>query len=198
VSNAAKLRDALVAALREHERARALPTSARFLYYELIAREIISKVKKGAQRTDQDMINALTTLREKGIIPWSWISDETRSLSDFSGFSTIVDWLAAQLDTARIDPWGGNVPLILTESRSLAGVLQGLAYRYAVRIAATNGQTNGFLHNTVAPALKKGGRVLYLGDWDFAGGHIEANTQEVGPLAWSGWRSPRSRSRITT
>jgi hypothetical protein len=125
VSNAAKLRDALVAALREHECARALPTSARFLYYELIAREIISKVKKGARRTDQDMINALTTLREKGIIPWSWISDETRSLSDFSGFSTIVDWLAAQLDTARIDPWGGNVPLILTESRSLAGVLEG-------------------------------------------------------------------------
>jgi hypothetical protein len=189
VSAAAKLRDAIVAVLHEHERARALPTSARFLYYELVAREVISKTKTGARRTDQGLIEALTVLREKGIIPWSWISDETRSMADYSGFPSILDWAVAQLPFARIDLWNGDVPFILTESRSLAGVLQGLAHEYAARIAATNGQANGFLHNVIAPALKEGARVLYLGDWDFAGGHIEANTRrvlerEVGPLAW--------------
>ncbi len=41
----------------------------------------------------------------------------------------------------------------------------------------------------LAPALCEGDTVIYLGDWDFAGGHIEANTRnvlerEVGPLNW--------------
>ncbi len=45
------------------------------------------------------------------------------------------------------------------------------------------------MHTTIAPALKEDDPVIYLGDLDFAGGHIEGNTQrvlerEVGPLAW--------------
>jgi hypothetical protein len=43
LSKAETLRRALVDILHVHERDGALPTSARFLYYELIAREIISK-----------------------------------------------------------------------------------------------------------------------------------------------------------
>jgi hypothetical protein len=35
---------------------------------------------------------------------------------------------------------GGRTPLILTESRSLAGVLEDTAYQYGAAIAATNGQ----------------------------------------------------------
>jgi hypothetical protein len=74
--------------------------------------------------------------------------------------------------------------MIITESRSLAGVLDGLASNYCVRIASTNGQCAGFLHNKLEPALRDGDRVLYLGDWDFAGGHIEQNTRGVLGYRW--------------
>jgi hypothetical protein len=79
--------------------------------------------------------------------------------------------------------------MILTESRSLAGVLRGLAREYAVPTASTNGQCGGFLHTDVAPALSTGQRVLYLGDLDLSGGQIEANTRhvlerEAGALRW--------------
>jgi hypothetical protein len=36
-----------------------------------------------------------------------------------------------------------------------------------------------FLRNDVAPLIADETGVLYLGDWDFSGGKIEANTQRV-------------------
>jgi hypothetical protein len=90
---------------------------------------------------------------------------------------------------ARLDPWAGDAPLILTESRSLAGVLRELVHDYAVLIAATNGQVGGFLHREIIPILRLGQRILYLGDLDLSGGQIEDNTRRVleresGELDW--------------
>jgi hypothetical protein len=188
-SKIGRLRTALQALLAEHQADGALPTSGRFLFYELVQRGVISKTANGARRPDQDMTEALTDLREDGLVPWEWIVDETRSLDGTFTAPTVADWLTAILDQARLDPWNGAAPLILTESRSLAGVLRQTAYRYAVAIASTNGQTGGFLHTRVAPQLTTGQQVIYLGDLDLAGGHIEANTRRVlerytGPLEW--------------
>ena len=134
---------------------------------------------KGQRRADQDMLDALTALRESGQIPWEWIVDETRSLDDFTGYSSIADGVDAYLNVIRLDRWNGSAPLILTESRSLAGVLRALVREYGARIAPTNGQAAGFLHNEVAPLLSSGTGVLYLGDYDLAGGDIEDNTRRV-------------------
>ena len=173
------LRQALRAELAKHQADGMLPTSARFLFYELVALGVILKHAAGARRADQDMLDALTSLRERREIPWSWIADETRSLDDFTGFGSIADGVDAYMNAIRLDRWGGAAPLVLTESRSLAGVLRALTREYAVRIAPTNGQAAGFLHNDVAPRLSDGARVLYLGDFDLAGGDIEQNTRRV-------------------
>jgi hypothetical protein len=50
---------------------------------------------------------------------------------------------------------------------------------YCGRIAATNGQCGGFLRTDFLPVLSEGDRVLYLGDYDLAGGQIEENTRRV-------------------
>jgi hypothetical protein len=189
VSKAAQLRSALLALLEEHRLDDALPTSGRFLFYELVARGIISKQKSGARRPDQDMTEALTHLRLNGDIPWDWIVDETRSLESYRGSPTISQGILDRLPYIRLDPWHGDVPLILTESRSLAGCLRSVASEYGIRIAPTNGQCGGFLHTDVAPTLQPWSRVLYLGDFDLAGDDIEANTRhvlesEVGELEW--------------
>jgi hypothetical protein len=131
-SKAGQLRQALLELLAEHQRADAIPTSARFLFYELVQRGVISKERETpGRRPDQNMSDALTQLREAGVVPWEWIVDETRSLEDFTGAPSIRDWILQVLPGARLDPWAG-APLILTESRSLAGVLRRLAGRYAV------------------------------------------------------------------
>jgi len=67
-------------------------------------------------------------------------------------------------------------------------VLRGIAADYLCPIASTNGQTGGFLRTDIAPIVKGGRRVLYMGDFDLSGGHIEGNTRKVlseyGPLEW--------------
>jgi hypothetical protein len=181
------LRQHMLRLYREHLEAGMLPTSIRFLFYELVALSIIAKQASGVlrpgavgqRRPDQDVIDAITSLRESGLIPWAAIVDETRSLDDYSGFRSIVDGVNAYLNVIELDPWNGAAPLILTESRSLAGVLRALMREYRVKVAPTNGQTNGFLRNDVAPKIAARTPVLYLGDWDFSGGHIEANTRDI-------------------
>jgi hypothetical protein len=189
-----KLRRVVFDLLKEHEAAGddGLPTNARFLVYELIQRLVIAKhgKQKGARRTDQNVHDALTDLREAGLVPWDWIVDETRSLDDYTGWPTIKEAAMSSARYARLDPWKGRKRLLLMESRSLAGVTRKLARQYRAMIAATNGQVGGFLHTDIAPILKPGDPVLYAGDYDHQGGQIEDNTRRVleqiigGELDW--------------
>jgi hypothetical protein len=186
-SKIGRLRTQLMYLMDEHRRDGALPTSVRFLFYELVARKIISKAGK---RPDKIVSEALTDLREREKVPWADIVDETRSVEDYSGSTTVAEDLLGYLDIAKIDPWKGKVPFILTESRSLGGVLRVQVRDYRCRLAATNGQVGGFLHTDVGPRLKVGDRVGYLGDLDLCGSDIENNTRSVlekivgGKLDW--------------
>jgi hypothetical protein len=185
-SKIGKVRTALMHLMEQHRSAGALPTSVRFLFYELVMQRIVAK--KG-NRPDKIVSAALTDLREDGQVPWDDIVDETREVSDFTGSATVAEDLALYLDLAVLNPWRGHAPFILTESRSLAGVLRAQCSDYRCRIASTNGQCGGFLHTKVAPRLTEGDRVGYLGDYDLVGNDIEANTRRVleslvGELDW--------------
>jgi hypothetical protein len=177
---------------REHE-PDGLPTSTRFIYYELVQRGVIAKKRatgKTGRRSDQDVADAVFWLRKVDLVRWEWIVDETRSIDDWRCAPSVADFVKDTVDNARIDAWDGEPPpMILSESRSLAGVLRNLASEYLVPIAATNGQVGGFLRTDGARALCPGQRVLYLGDWDWQGGQIETNTRSVledliGELDW--------------
>jgi hypothetical protein len=184
-SQAGQLQRACLTLLREHEADGALPTSERFIWYELVQRGVVDKTKArghpGVRRgVDQDVSRALTDLRERGVVPWDWLVDETRVVSAWKYAPTVAEYIDEAVDRARIDLWDGEPPpLLLVESRSLAGVLRNLAADYLVPLAATNGQVGGFLHTDVVPLLTKNRRVLYLGDHDLSGHQIEANTRRV-------------------
>jgi hypothetical protein len=192
-----KLQRKLLAMLRDRERNGLLPTNVRFLFYELVQMAFIAKqrqsTKPGAKgrRADQDVIDAVFWLRDKALVPWDWIVDETRQLHAWSYAATVAAYLVATVEIARIDCWDGELPpMILTESRSLAGVLREVAAEYLCPIAATNGQVGGFLRTDIAPQLQPDQHVLYLGDLDLSGGQIEENTRRVleqligGELRW--------------
>jgi hypothetical protein len=108
-------------------------------------------------------------------------------------YQRVQRYVLDSLEDARIDLWDSeSPPLILCESRSLAGVLEPIAATYLCPIASTNGQVGGFLHTDVAPLVEEAGlehlRVFYFGDLDLSGGHIEENTCEIleryGVLDW--------------
>lgn len=185
-TKAGRLQRACLDLLAEHERDGALPTSGRFLWYELEQRGIVDKTRArghpgvAGRGVDQDVTDALTRLRETGAIPWAWIVDETRAVYEYTAVPTIRAGALELLAAVRLNPWNGTpAPLLLTESRSLAGVLRDLAGDYCTAIAATNGQAGGFLHREVAPLVAAGRPIGYLGDLDLSGGQIEANTRRV-------------------
>jgi len=190
MSKIGTLRDLAFELLQEHHRDDMIPTIVRFLFYEMVQRRQVSKTSTGKRRADQDLIDAVMDLREEGRIPWDWLVDETRSLEDYTGYPTIKQGVLAQLPHIRLDPWCGRAPMILTESRSLAGTLRNVIIELRARIASTNGQVGGFLRTDIAPQLQPGDRVGYLGDLDLSGGQIETNTRRVlereigGELQW--------------
>jgi hypothetical protein len=194
-SKAGRLQRACLALSYEHLSDGALPTSGRFLFYELADRGIFPKAYHRADGTRhprtpaQDISDALTHLREVGLIPWEDIVDETRTLDVWAYAELVVEFLLEEISLARTDVWDGEEPLlILCESRSLAGALRGIAAEYLCPIASTNGQAAGFLHTSIAPHVRDGRRVFCLGDHDLSGGHIEENTRRVlvryGDLQW--------------
>jgi hypothetical protein len=193
-TKAGRLREAVYALVMGplHALAGALPTSIRFLFYELVQQGVLTKKAPGerGRLPSQDLSEALMALRESGLIPWDWIVDETRDLDLWQSAPTVYAYVLEAAKTARIDCWAGEpAPLILTESRSLAGVLRNIASAYLCPIAATNGQVGGFLHTDIIPVLTTGQRVLYFGDEDLSGHQIEHNTRrvieaETGALRW--------------
>ena len=164
-----------------------IPTNGRFVFYELEQRGIVRKSRQGESRRDrgvdlpreQAVTDALMWLRDRGVVPWEWLTDETRALHGYDRSTTVAEDLRAAVDVTEITPWAGEPPLILAESRSLAGVLRAIGEEFRCRIAATNGQAGGFLHTVLAPILRNGRPVLYLGDLDHQGAQIEENTRSV-------------------
>jgi len=199
-SKAGRLQRHCLNLLAEHRRDGAIPTSGRFLFYELVSRGVVPKDhyrdetgNKKSRTPAQDVADASWHLRRKArIVPMDWIVDETRDLDIWQYAPSVGKYVEDTLPFARIDLWEDAAPpLIICESRSLAGVLRRIARDYLCPIAATNGQVGGFLHTTVGPLIEGGGgtrRVLYFGDLDLSGGHIEENTRnelsEYGELDW--------------
>ncbi len=87
---------------------------------------------------------------------------------------------------ARIDPWRDMKPIVITEARTVGGVLQRrVAPEYLVPVAALIGQCTGFLMTEVIPMLRawlavgRQPRPLYIGDYDLSGNMIEEHTRTV-------------------
>jgi hypothetical protein len=182
-SKRGKLQRACLKLLREHERDKALPTNGRFLFYELTQRGVVPKHSVGKRQPRQDVTDALTYLRDQGIIPWSWIDDTTRSVDIWRYARSVYEYAADAIKRARIDVWNGEPPpLYLFESRAAWGVSRDLCSEYLVPNAPSGGQCRGFLINEVAPLLKRNNRrVRYVGDYELRGpaDQIEAHTRRI-------------------
>ena len=182
-----RLQRAALEQLHVHVREGTLPTSERFIFYELEHQGVVSKKKlepkpgcTTVRTSAQNLADALLHLRECGEVPWEWIEDETRAMHATRTAPSIAEFVAESVERAALAPWAGKpAPLIICESRSLAGALRATADDYACPITSTNGQSKGFLVTDVVPWMEIGRRPLYFGDLDLSAGHIEDHTRGV-------------------
>ena len=177
---AAALRRWAYEALTRHEAEGTLPTSLRHIFYEALMAEVIAKSSGGTRRADQNLTEAITWLRESGLVPWEWIEDRTRDLIDHVGDGEMIEeGVDGWLEQITIDPWE-VLPILVVESESVAGVLDRIAAEWRSLIVPTRGQSNGWLRTAVQRRLH--GRniaVGYIGDTDEAGADIENNSSRV-------------------
>jgi hypothetical protein len=123
-------------------------------------------------------------LRKAGLVPWRWLTDETRNVVEPAYAPTVLDYLKERVGYASIDPRdGAPPPVVICEARGVKGVLEGLAHEYGFPITATSGQSGGFIVNEIVPLFAGAAnqhRVgLYIGDHEVRGPaeQIEANTR---------------------
>ncbi len=110
-TKAGNLQRACLELLRQHERDGALPTNGRFLFYELEQMGVVPKHNEGMKRTpSQDVSEATMRLRQEGLVPWEWILDESRELTEPGFQRSVYEYVLERARYARIDAWAGTSP----------------------------------------------------------------------------------------
>jgi hypothetical protein len=179
-SKAGRIEQAILAEIEELRAASGnglARTTVRFVYYRLIANGTIAKSEageKGGRRPDQDVSVVLSDLRWADVVGFDEIYDRTRGVVDLTGYDSVVEGVLDVIDNVRLDPWAGAAPLLIVESESLAGLVEATAYRYRVPLVPSRGQASDSVAFEVAKWVRAGhDRVLYVGDHDLSGPHIE-------------------------
>ena len=147
----------------------AQPITGRGIGYKLFAAGLIPSM---ATKEMQKVYRLLKEARERGMIPWSWIVDETRELEIVATWDDPEEF-ADQVGRAyRRDFWNDQ-PVrveVWSEKGTVRGVLKPILNQYGVGFQVLHGFSGATTIHDVANA--KDGRdlvILYIGDWDPSG-----------------------------
>jgi hypothetical protein len=205
-TKAGKLQRACLHLLRQHKRDSALPTNARFCFYELEQAGVVPKSYRDqhgrpkARQPRQDVSDATMRLRELGLVPWWWLVDETCDVADWHYADSVYEYAVEAVERARINCWGDQLPpLIICEARATKGPLEAIAREYLCPITATGGQKHGFIVTDIVPLLAGNERkVLYIGDCEVDGpaDQIEANMRRIIEQHTGRAFTPKTWSRV--
>lgn len=148
--------------------------TVRQLYYQLVARDVISNTLQEYKR----VASIINDAKLAGQIDWEAIEDRTREFivqPHWESGGEIIRACAHSYNQDRWDNQGTRV-FVIIEKEALVGVLEGLCARYDVPILAARGYPSGtvlrsFAERHLLPAVHHGQnvRVLHLGDHDPSG-----------------------------
>jgi hypothetical protein len=165
------------------------PQTVRQVFYALTVRGVIKKEEIEYQRT---VIRLLTEMREAEIIPFEWITDNTRLMRKPASFTDLKSCLESTANFYRRNVWS-NMPVyveVWVEKDALSGVLMTETEVYDVPLMTARGYSSiSFLH-AAAMAIKSKNKPAYIyhfGDLDPSGRDaardIEAKLRRYAPDA---------------
>ena len=157
---------------------RSRPQSVRHVYYVLVGRipELVPKNDRAYQTVDRACIR----LRQNRRLPYSWVSDSTRMGYHVATYENAGELISRHAEYYRRDLWRrAKVHVeVWCESRSIAAVLLPLCRELCVSLYPTGGfssltQTWEAAQLMQSAAAGRPVRLLYVGDYDPAGKHID-------------------------
>jgi hypothetical protein len=147
----------------------AQPITGRGVGYKLFTGGLTSSM---ATNEMQRVYRLLKEARERGIIPWGWIVDETREVERVSTWANPAKYARAVAQSYRRDFWGQQPVriMVVSEKGTVRGLLKPVLDCYAVGFQVMH----GFSSATIVYDISQDddGRpliVLYVGDFDPSG-----------------------------
>jgi hypothetical protein len=153
----------------------AQPITGRGIGYKLFTAGIIPSMER------QHMMRVYRLLkeaRERDLIPWEWIVDETRALERCASWDNPAQYVEAVSRSYRRDYWNQQPRRVevWSEKGTIRGVLAPVLDQYGVGFRVMHGFTSATSINDVCRDYD--GRVLYVlyvGDYDPSGMYMSAH-----------------------
>jgi hypothetical protein len=155
------------------------PASVRNLYYRAVVAGLVTKTESGYQKVQR----ALVTLRDRGVLPFDWLTDSVRWRRHDPSWDTLEQALANTARTYRRSLWSGSpfTVEVWCESDSIAGTVWPVCDHWDVPLLPVRGFSSWTFAQAAAMELNQRGRVahvFYVGDHDPYGLDIEDKLQE--------------------
>jgi hypothetical protein len=161
--------DAAVTILREIQ-----PCSVRAVCYRLFTLGLITSMAKGETNK---VGTHLTRAREEGVIPWEWITDQTRDPVRVNAWKDPAAYVECVSRSYRRNRWIDQPEWIevWSEKATVSGTLAPVLNKYGVTFRVMHGYGSATAIHEAATESRDAGRTLtalYAGDWDCSGLHM--------------------------
>lgn len=164
------------------------PMTVRQVFYQATVRGIVEKTEGGYSKVQTDLV----WLRRAGLLPYSYLADNTRWMRRPNTFDSPETALAATARYYRKSLWADadSYVEIWLEKDALAGVILPVTHMYDVPLMVARGYASlSFLHSAAEQIadLDVPAYIYHLGDHDpsgvNAGEKIEQTLRELAPDA---------------
>jgi hypothetical protein len=144
--------------------------TVRQIYYALTVKGVVSKVKSGYRQTCYH----LKVMREKGLIPYGWIADNTRWQIKPETDTSLESALSRFQQAYRRDLWANQSDYveIWVEKDALAGVISPITEEFDVPLYVSRGYGSMTFIYEASEQIKSIGKPTYIyhfGDFDPSG-----------------------------
>jgi hypothetical protein len=154
------------------------PMTVRQMYYALVSAAAIPKTEGAYNR----VVYHLLRMRREGIVPYTFIADNTRWIRKPDTWASLEDYLKAGKRTYRRALWDNQDDYVEVwcEKDALAGVLYEITSKWDVPLMVTRGYpSETFVYNAAEKLrqVKADIHLHYFGDHDPSGRDIPENTE---------------------
>lgn len=156
------------------------PITLRGLMYRVVSAGLLPSTDKEHYTR---LGRIMTTLREAGAVPFSWIVDNIRATDKPSSWSGLEDFAESVREAYRKDFWASmpDYVHVIVEKDAIAGVLAPTTREYDVRLSPIRGYVSlSFAHEIASTwnRISKPIYAYYLGDFDPSGFDLERDIRE--------------------
>jgi hypothetical protein len=152
------------------------PASVRAVCYRLFAAGLIPSMAKASTAR---VSKQLTWARERGVIPWNWIVDETREAERVAMWADPTAFIETVQRSYRRDRWRDQPHWleVWSEKGTIRGTLAPVLHNYGVTFRVMHGFASSTAVHQIAEETQQATKpltILYVGDWDPSGLHMSA------------------------